>query len=101
MPSSLFGSTPRVTSPQMPSRVGQANAVMGAMRGDMMSTLRLVAMRDPKVAQVVTRLEGMSEQQMAEYGERMMQENAQFADLVRNVQSKGLIQAARDYGLRI
>lgn len=99
MASSLFGSTPR--SPQVPTRAGQANAVMGAMRGDMMSVLRLLAQKDPRVAQVMSRLDGMSEQQIAEYGERMMQENTQFADFVRKAQSKGLMQAARDYGLRI
>lgn len=86
---------------QVPTRVGQVNNVMGAMRGNMVSMLRLMAQRSPQAAQAVSTLDGMSEQQIAEYGERMMQENTQFADLVRNVQSKGLMQAARDYGLRI
>ena len=81
--------------------VGPVNNALGAMRGDSMSMLRLIAQKSPRAANLLTQLEGMSSEQLEQQAQQMMQTNPQFAELVRNVQSKGFVQAARDYGINI
>ena len=87
--------------PQGQTNVPNANNAIGAMRGDGMSMLRLLASRNPAAANVLSRLQGMSGQQVEQQAMQMMQDDPRFAELVSNVQSKGFVQAARDYGLNI
>ena len=87
--------------PRPQANVRPVNDALGAMRGDSMSMLRLLASRNPMAASVLSQMERMSSDQIEQQARQMMQTNPQFAELVRSVQSKGLAQTARDYGISI
>ena len=87
--------------PQQPNNVPNANNMIGAMRGDGMSMLRLIAQRNPNIAGLVSQLDGMSQSQVEERAQQLMQNDPRFAELVKRVRDNGFMQAARSYGLNI
>lgn len=82
--------------PQRPS--SPVNDVIGAMRGDRRALLALMARRSPQLAQMMG---GMSDDQVMQYGNQLMQSNPQFADFVNSHRGMSVAEIAREYGINL